>query len=813
MAAPWTVGSIVARLQLDTSPFSRALTDVVGLVRKLGSVFKGTLSALTSPLRFLEKQLFSIRGLIVGFASFKLVGLAKDVDDISGAFDNLQKSIGLDPQNTLRAMRKAVRDTVSDLDLMRSANQAVLLGVAKSTQEFMTLGDAARRLGKAVGRDAREGYDDLMVAFGRSSPRILDNLGIFVSLSAAVNDYKKSMNMTRDLTEAEQKVAFMTAGYKVMREKLKGLGADTMSFGDVVNALRAQVENAAAAFAKGLTPALTKLALWIGKLAKDYAPVLRELGLFFSELFDAIVLAANSMWKRLSEGQITIGGIVENLIEQAWKLVKGPILRAIIAIAGFIADTFIAQLSTSLAKIPDAITTALGDKFLEWWTWAWEGPEGVERLRKQIADIEAFKARRDAGLAGMDTAAQQKRNEVFAASLEHVKNEIQVLADETIEAAKAFVAYTSGVETAEEIFDRLDEAGHRVKSSLHDMGKAAKDAGKDIRLETGHVKNALEDLGDVWTSFQKRVQALKDEAADIGLSDVMKEVVKLAREYNALPKEKMDRAMQKQASDLFWEGRDAILAKGAFAVSKMEAGVEAEAAKAAIERQLLYASEYEKILAEVDQKWRDVVREQNLSNEAAERLRQKYALVADEAIKLKEAQTTKEAWTNFGAGLSSSIAGGIADGLRKGEKWSKIWADVTGDLFGRALTDVIERMSGTIGDALSKIMSELGAGAGFAGLGTGLLALAGTILGGLKSKKTATVDEFTNAINSSEAVRGLVAGPTNVAIAKVGDSLKGALRTTEILLERIAQAVEASPGARGAAPRNATYVLSPTTAT
>ena len=100
----------------------------------------------------------------------------------------------------------------------------------------------------------------------------------------------------------------------------------------------------------------------------------------------------------------------------------------------------------------------------------------------------------------------------------------------------------------------------------------------------------------------------------------------------------------------------------------------------------------------------------------------------------------------------------------------------------------IEHLSTAITNFLGDLFKGLGGGVGSALMSA--LAIGGFFLTRGKSKSTYEVEKFAEEVQSSEAVRGVVAGPTNVAISKVGESLKFALATTEVLLTRIAIAVE-----------------------
>jgi hypothetical protein len=153
------------------------------------------------------------------------------------------------------------------------------------------------------------------------------------------------------------------------------------------------------------------------------------------------------------------------------------------------------------------------------------------------------------------------------------------------------------------------------------------------------------------------------------------------------------------------------------------------------------------------------------------------------------------------SGVRQTIVSGFVDAFTRGEKLSKAWATITADIWRQQMTKSLDRIASTIqtkiGNVFAKLFgAESGAGVAgaLAGMAGALLTVVGGILANLNSKTQTQIDDFEDSVTDSEAVRGVVAGPTNVAIAKVGDSLKTALQTTEQLLLRIAISLEEGPG-------------------
>jgi hypothetical protein len=95
------------------------------------------------------------------------------------------------------------------------------------------LANTARVLGKAMGQDATKSLDDLITALGRSSPMILDNLGLTVKVGEANEAYARKLGKTADaLTDGEKKLAFYEAAMEAARVKTAQLGEQTQTLGE-----------------------------------------------------------------------------------------------------------------------------------------------------------------------------------------------------------------------------------------------------------------------------------------------------------------------------------------------------------------------------------------------------------------------------------------------------------------------------------------------------------------------------------------------------------------------------------------------------
>ena len=123
----------------------------------------------------------------MGMGGRQAVQMVKDfakVEAMAVAFDTLSGGVG-NAKIALTQLSNAVEGTMSRFDLLQSANNALILGVAKSSQEMNTMFGVAVKLGRAVGRTAKDSVDSLVTGIGRQSRMMLDNIGIIMSTEKA----------------------------------------------------------------------------------------------------------------------------------------------------------------------------------------------------------------------------------------------------------------------------------------------------------------------------------------------------------------------------------------------------------------------------------------------------------------------------------------------------------------------------------------------------------------------------------------------------------------------------------------------------
>jgi hypothetical protein len=208
-----------------------------------------------------------------GAESAKVESMKRAFDTLAGATEN--------SQNALKKLEQATNGTMSQFDLFQQANNAMILGVSKNSDEMAEMFDIAQRLGRALGRDTASSVESLITGIGRQSRLMLDNIGIIVKADEAYESYANKIGVSVDkLTDADKKQAFLTATMESARAKVKTLGDEVLTSQDVYDKLKSATSDLATATGNALQPALLDI-------AKAFTGVAESA----TKYFDSIVIA------------------------------------------------------------------------------------------------------------------------------------------------------------------------------------------------------------------------------------------------------------------------------------------------------------------------------------------------------------------------------------------------------------------------------------------------------------------------------------------------------------------------------------------
>jgi len=184
---------------------------------------------------------------------------AAKVESMGRAFNTLSGGTG-QASIAMGRLQKATNGTMTEMDLLKQANSAMVLGVTKSSEEMAEMFDIAQRLGRALGQDTAMSVESLITGIGRQSRLMLDNIGIIVKSEEAYKAYADELGITADqLTDSQKKQAFFNATMESARTKVKSLGKETLTSEDAFQQFSTAMTEFGTAIGETLLPHLVSL--------------------------------------------------------------------------------------------------------------------------------------------------------------------------------------------------------------------------------------------------------------------------------------------------------------------------------------------------------------------------------------------------------------------------------------------------------------------------------------------------------------------------------------------------------------------------
>jgi hypothetical protein len=210
---------------------------------------------ISDSLKDLGKGIVKGTAAVVGFGfaakkAFDLAEQAANMRQLAAAGE----ALGVD----LESLRKASNNTVSDFGLL-AATQTLLIGTSGDLKEafldnsdqLLAIAKAANRLNPTLGSTTFL-YESLARGIKRSSPLILDNLGLVVKIGDANEKYAKSLGKTvGELTAEEKQMALLNATLKAGNVLIEQSAQVADEGADAFAQITAGVQNYTLALAKG----------------------------------------------------------------------------------------------------------------------------------------------------------------------------------------------------------------------------------------------------------------------------------------------------------------------------------------------------------------------------------------------------------------------------------------------------------------------------------------------------------------------------------------------------------------------------------
>lgn len=170
------------------------------------------------------------------------------------------------------AIKEASLGTIPKVDALAIANRSLSFGIVQTAEDMADLTKIAITLGRAQGLDASTAVRDFSTAIARSSPLILDNLGLTIKLTDAYRIYGESIGKTADeLTAAEKKLAFQKAALIEGKKQVELMGGLQDDMAASAERLKAQMSDLAVEIGQQLIPVMQTGINIIGPVIQAFA--------------------------------------------------------------------------------------------------------------------------------------------------------------------------------------------------------------------------------------------------------------------------------------------------------------------------------------------------------------------------------------------------------------------------------------------------------------------------------------------------------------------------------------------------------------
>jgi len=186
---------------------------------QFGSAATSQLGSIVGPAAAATAVLTALKGAVdLGIASAK-------IDATRVSFDHLAASVNTTGDALLNKMRAAAEGTVSDADLIQSANSGLLLTQGKLAADLPRILEISRAAAQATGDDVNFVFNSLVTGIARGSPKIIDNAKITLDAGAAMETYARSIGKSVDqLSAADQQQATLNAVLLAGTDLIKNAG-------------------------------------------------------------------------------------------------------------------------------------------------------------------------------------------------------------------------------------------------------------------------------------------------------------------------------------------------------------------------------------------------------------------------------------------------------------------------------------------------------------------------------------------------------------------------------------------------------------
>jgi len=480
----------------------RASDDVRKVDKSFGSLNKTVVSGVKKYLA-IGTAIYGVKKAIS--MALDNASYAANVQQVRMSFESIAEQAGNSADAILKSMREMSGGTITELDMMLAANRAALLGLP--VDKLDQLMQIARASATATGESVQQMFNDIVTGIGRTSPMILDNLGITVKIGEATKAYGEQIGKAANqLTGAEKQQALLNAvlaqGETIMRRV--GEAGQQITAAERPQMLTAAWADLRAELGKRLLPVYVKLSEWGTKIVRGLLPYVSQM--------PAVFKAVGEIVQRIMK--LTFSGkVIANAIDSMAKRVVDAMALA----AEFIPKIFLEAFAVIAEEGPGLLWAAIKQGFLDRLSTAWN--EFTKIWKIDTKAVESPDMVSDQWKKALEDAAPRFKS-IVDNFLQYMKQTIVA----TGEMASSMVEPFKDDALLNELIDKLKA-----------LGEEAEEVGEEIgsNLRTG-IENGLKDL--TLPAEIKKLWDQTEEAAllklEASLDGVVKQVGLVNEELN-----------------------------------------------------------------------------------------------------------------------------------------------------------------------------------------------------------------------------------------------------------------------------------------
>lgn len=194
-------------------------------------------------------------------AAFTALKNAADTTNMVEGLNQLGAASGRNLGTLAKAMVAATDGAISLREAMTATAQASAAGM--NSKDILRVAEGAKRASQALGIDMPDALSRLSRGITKLEPELLDELGIFVRVDRAAENYARTLGKpVSALTDVEKRAGFAIAALNQVEEKFGGIKIDSNPYTQILAALKDVATT-------GLTAINNVLGPLVGLLAKS----------------------------------------------------------------------------------------------------------------------------------------------------------------------------------------------------------------------------------------------------------------------------------------------------------------------------------------------------------------------------------------------------------------------------------------------------------------------------------------------------------------------------------------------------------------